>query len=114
MTHQGPLGMPRPFVNPNWPFRQPTTDEINQIKRYHIEELGMNPIVAERHISEKYLVVLEQFIPDDLGYTGKVAISFPDQIENFTIYWWPHGEIDILAEKGGIDINTIDRLEDFK
>lgn len=95
---KGPLGVPRPLVDRGFPWRPPTQQEVDEIRRYHINELGMDPALADRHTSEEYLAVLDEFVPDDFGYQGKVAVAFPDQVENFTIYYWPEGEVEVLAD----------------
>lgn len=100
MNSRGPLGIPRPFVNRKWPFRPPTQEEIQQIRQLHIEELGFDPETARRHIDEEFAVVLDEYIPDDIGYKGKVAIAFADHVDNFAVYYWPEGEIEILYEQG--------------
>jgi len=97
---QGPLGVPRPFVNRGWPFRPPTQREVDEIRSYHINELGFAPLTAERHVDEEFLVVLDPYVPDDVGYEGKVAIAFADHIDNFAVYYWPQGEVEILYDQG--------------
>lgn len=96
----GPLGIPRPFVNRGWPFRPPNKSEIKEIRRYHIEELGFDRDTALRHVDEEYLVVLDEFVPDDMGYKGKVAFALADHVDNWAIYYWPDGEVEIMASEG--------------
>lgn len=99
--HKGDiLGVPRPLVDRGWPFRQPTQEEVDDIIDLHVREKGMDMAVAERHVGEEFAVVLDEFVPDDEGYHGKVAIAFADKVDNFAVYYWPEGKIEILHEQG--------------
>lgn len=99
--HKGDvLGIPRPFVNRDWPFRPPTSQELEEIRRYHIEELGFNRDTALRHVDEEWMVVLDEFVPDDKGYRGKVAFALADHVDNWAMYYWPEGKVEILNSSG--------------
>jgi len=100
MMAKGPLGVPRPFVDRGFPWRPPTSREVEEIKQYHVNELGFDRATAERHVDEEWLVVLDEFVPDDMGYRGRVAVAFADHVDNFAVYYWPEGEVEILYDQG--------------
>lgn len=97
---EGQRGITSGYPGTSWPFRQPTEQEVNEIYQYHVEDLGMTLDTAHRHVHEEYLVVLDKFVPDDVGYEGKVAFALADHVEDWAIYYWPEGEVDILASSG--------------
>ena len=90
------LGVPRGHADTQWPWREPTKQEIDDIVEYHIDELGMDPDTARRHADEEYVVVLDEFIPDDDGYRGRVIVAFADQVHNFAVYVYRNGELDAI------------------
>lgn len=95
------LGVPRAFHGEEWPFRPPTEEEVRQIRQYHIEELGFDERTAKRHVDEEFLVILDEFVPDDTdSYRGKIGFALADHVRDWAIYYWPGGEVDILASSG--------------
>ena len=80
--------------------RKATSDELEQLKEFLQEQNGDEEI-AESLVKSHYFVVLEGYISDCPGYSGKLLVAVFGMPEFYQLYGWDGGKLVEIKQDNG-------------